>query len=216
MSDKALKRAAFAVLISVAAHVAVLSVFTAGMRMRPERIRTVRLNVSELEFSAAGETGARVADTGASVPSKSAIAPIVPAAALPPETKWSAAPSPASARPAVDVSPPDEKPRFEIPEAGEASAERAGVRVDAKMSGSIVPVYPRASRMRGEEGVVRLEALVDTSGRVVKVQVRVSSGYPRLDEAAAAALETARFEPAMSDGSPIESKVLLPFVFRLD
>jgi protein TonB len=84
------------------------------------------------------------------------------------------------------------------------------------MLNSIVPVYPRVSRMRGEEGKVLLEVFVDGSGTVVEVQIRASSGYPRLDKAAVAALENARFDPALSDGTPVESRVLLPFVFKLD
>jgi TonB family protein len=216
VSNKTLKRAALAVLISVAVHTAIVLAFVGKIRQYPVHSKPVELNVSFLEFSTAGKTVSSVSGNNVSALPKIAIPHAVPASAPSPEIKWPAAVPPVAAPPVSDVSPPLEKPRFRTPETGEAASERAGVRVDAKMLNSIVPVYPRVSRMRGEEGKVLLEVLVDRSGTVVEVQIRASSGYPRLDKAAVAALENARFDPALSDGTPVESRVLLPFVFKLD
>lgn len=216
MSNKTLKRAALAVLISVAVHTAIVLAFVGKLRQYPVRSKPVELNVSFLEFSAAGKNVPSVPVNNVPALPKIAIPHAVPALASSPEIKWSAAVPPAAAPRVSDVSLPVEKPHFRTPETGGAASERAGVRVDAKMLNSIVPVYPRVSRMRGEEGKVLLEVFVDSSGTVVEVQIRASSGYSRLDKAAVTALETARFEPALSDGLPVESRVLLPFVFKLD
>ena len=65
-----------------------------------------------------------------------------------------------------------------------------------KATGSIPqPAYPDISQENGEEGVVTLTVLVDPSGKVVNVKVARSSGFARLDRAAANAARNGRFKP---------------------
>jgi protein TonB len=45
------------------------------------------------------------------------------------------------------------------------------------------PVYPRESLLNREQGTVVLLIEVDESGKITSVQVKESSGYPRLDQA---------------------------------
>ena len=75
--------------------------------------------------------------------------------------------------------------------------------------------YTSAARMAREEGVVLLALLVDAEGRVQSVRLRVSSGYPRLDQIAQDTVRTWRFEPALQAGQKVESQLLQPIRFTL-
>jgi protein TonB len=61
--------------------------------------------------------------------------------------------------------------------------------------GSIPVPYPPVSRKLGEEGEVVLALRLNTDGKVTGAAIERSSGFPRLDEAARAALIGARFPP---------------------
>jgi protein TonB len=77
------------------------------------------------------------------------------------------------------------------------------------------PVYPRLARERGYEGTVLLEIDVLVSGRPGTVQVRHSSGYPLLDDAAVQAVRRWTFRPAQRGYTPVSLTVELPIRFRL-
>jgi protein TonB len=78
------------------------------------------------------------------------------------------------------------------------------------------PLYPALSRRLREEGVVRLNILVDPDGSVARLEIAKSSGYPRLDEAAAKTVRSSwKFEPARQGGKPIQAWVIVPIEFTL-
>ena len=77
------------------------------------------------------------------------------------------------------------------------------------------PNYPEASRRRGEEGVVRVELLVDPSGRVVDVRVLESSGFSALDAEAVKTVRDWRFRPAQRGGLPVAGSITTAVHFRL-
>lgn len=77
------------------------------------------------------------------------------------------------------------------------------------------PRYPRAARLRGMEGVVVLSVDVDAGGRPTGVQVKNSSGFTLLDEAALEAVRDWRFVPASRGGRPIAAPVEVPVRFSL-
>ena len=81
---------------------------------------------------------------------------------------------------------------------------------------AIEPVYPLGARRRGEEGTVLLEVRVDRRGRVLKVEVIESSGYPHLDRSAEKALKRTRFSPARQNGWSIEATVTIAIRFQLE
>ena len=54
------------------------------------------------------------------------------------------------------------------------------------------PAYPRMSRRMGEQGTVLLRVFISAEGRAEKAEIRTSSGYARLDEAAVIAHVAAR------------------------
>lgn len=77
------------------------------------------------------------------------------------------------------------------------------------------PVYPPFSRRLGEAGVVVVLVELDEQGLVAAAHVKTSSGYPRLDEAALAAVKTWRCTPATRNGQPVRAIALQPFNFIL-
>ncbi|TXG99822.1 MAG: energy transducer TonB [Nevskiaceae bacterium] len=79
------------------------------------------------------------------------------------------------------------------------------------------PEYPRVSVRMEEEGVVTLKYVVGIEGGVTKVDVIKSSGYKRLDNAAAQQiLQKWRFKPATIDGIPIEQTFTSTMTFLLN
>ncbi|MCZ2087979.1 MAG: energy transducer TonB [Burkholderiales bacterium] len=123
-----------------------------------------------------------------------------------------AAPATASAPTAFAVAPPAAAP------AAVAAPPPAlvGARFDADYLHNPKPVYPAASRRLGEEGRVLLRVRVSAQGLPLSVDVRQSSGSPRLDEAARAAVERWRFVPAKQGTEAVESTVVVPLQFTLD
>jgi protein TonB len=78
------------------------------------------------------------------------------------------------------------------------------------------PNYPEASRRRGEQGVVRVELLVDPNGRVVDVRVLESSGFSALDAEAVQTVRDWRFRPAQRAGVPVAGSITTAVHFRLE
>jgi len=77
------------------------------------------------------------------------------------------------------------------------------------------PVYPPLSRRLGEEGAVVLRVELDEQGTVSRAAIVTGSGSPRLDEAALAAVQSWRCQPAWQDGRPVPAIALQPFQFVL-
>ena len=93
---------------------------------------------------------------------------------------------------------------------------RTGVSIPASYAATNrPPVQPARSLRNGEEGRVMLRVLVQADGTAGEVQVRTSSGFPMLDEAARSAVQTWRFNPATSSGKPVAEWYLVPIVFKL-
>lgn len=78
------------------------------------------------------------------------------------------------------------------------------------------PAYPGLSRRQGEQGRVILRVLVNAGGSADEVQVRTSSGFPRLDEAARDTVRRWRFVSAKRGTEPVAAWVLIPITFRLE
>ncbi|CAH0348893.1 energy transducer TonB [Aquabacterium sp. CECT 9606] len=78
------------------------------------------------------------------------------------------------------------------------------------------PIYSPASLELGESGTVTMLILVDEQGRAKEVKVTKSSGYPRLDRAAVAAENAARFQPYLEAGVPRSVWVPHSITFNLE
>lgn len=88
--------------------------------------------------------------------------------------------------------------------------------VTAAAMGYLVPPpaeVPLASRRAGESGVVWLRVVVDVQGLPAEVRVQRSSGHPRLDAQAVAAMRQARFRPHTEGGLALEVEVLAPIEY---
>jgi protein TonB len=80
---------------------------------------------------------------------------------------------------------------------------------------TIAASYPSSARLLGEEGLVKVETDINANGVVTACRVAVSSGFGSLDNAALDAVQRARFLPAMKNGRPVASKILVPIRFQL-
>lgn len=78
------------------------------------------------------------------------------------------------------------------------------------------PPYPSVSRRLGETGKVVLRVELDETGRVTAAKVITSSGHPRLDAAALAAVKTWRCQPVQREGQAVRALALQPFEFTLE
>jgi protein TonB len=119
------------------------------------------------------------------------VAPAVPLAAPPPAEPVAAAPAAAPA----PVTPPI---------------------FNADYLENPPPAYPPLARRLGEQGRVILRVLVSAEGRAAEVQVRTSSGHPRLDEAARDAVRRWKFVPARRGPEAVRAWVLIPISFKLE
>lgn len=77
------------------------------------------------------------------------------------------------------------------------------------------PDYPQAAQRRGESGTAVVRFVVGVDGRVESAQIQKSSGYPRLDEAALAAVQGGSCRPWREGGVPVRVAYAQPFVFGL-
>jgi len=77
------------------------------------------------------------------------------------------------------------------------------------------PKYPRSARARGEEGMVILDMVIETNGRVSAVTIVTTSGYAALDTAAVEAVRRWRFEPARNVMKCLSIRRKMPIVFKL-
>ncbi|MCQ8105437.1 energy transducer TonB [Methylomonas sp. SURF-2] len=78
------------------------------------------------------------------------------------------------------------------------------------------PAYPDQSRQQGEQGRVLVRVLVTTDGTVDQVNLRKSSGYPRLDSAALETVKNWRFVPAQHGSRVVSAWVVVPISFSLE
>lgn len=72
----------------------------------------------------------------------------------------------------------------------------------------VQPVYPVLSVRRREEGTVAVAFTVDAKGRPVKVRIKKSSGFDRLDDAALACIRQWRFQLRASAPAKPEEFIL--------
>lgn len=81
---------------------------------------------------------------------------------------------------------------------------------------AVEPVYPEAYRAQGIEGNVVVRVVIATTGRVSRVDIAKSSGYPEFDAAAEKAARLETFAPAEENGRPIEYTITFTYRFRLN
>lgn len=78
------------------------------------------------------------------------------------------------------------------------------------------PAYPPLARRMREQGRVVLRVLIGAEGTAADVQVRTSSGFARLDDAARETVRRWKFIPAKRGAQAVEAWVLIPISFKLE
>ena len=77
------------------------------------------------------------------------------------------------------------------------------------------PPYPISSRENGEQGAVMLYACITDHGKLERVDLAQSSGYPALDQSALNTIRNWSFRPAQESGKSIPMCYRLPIRFLL-
>lgn len=123
----------------------------------------------------------------------------------------------------VDAPPPPPVPAARpAPPAPPVAAE--GVQDDVVMDSRVLtavylsnpkPVYPNVSRRLGEQGTVMLRVFVTIAGQPAQIELKSSSGFPRLDRAALNAVRGWTFSPATRGDRAVDAWVLVPIRFSL-
>jgi len=94
------------------------------------------------------------------------------------------------------------------------SAEPVSKAVPAEILSKPTPLYTQEARNLRIEGEVLLEVVLESSGNLHVLRVVRGLGHG-LDDNAVKAAEQIRFKPAMRDGQPADSTVVLHIIFQL-
>ena len=97
----------------------------------------------------------------------------------------------------------------------DADTQLKGITGGRAGNSEIRPYYPLGARLRGEEGVVKVEVCVGGNGHALNCAVVKSSGFLALDDAALAAVKRARFVTASGAAPAKDSKTVLTFRFDI-
>jgi TonB family protein len=97
----------------------------------------------------------------------------------------------------------------------ENAKEKTRVDVMPVVETRAMPKYPDAAKKDHLEGKVDLNVLVDTRGRVEKVEV-LKTDARIFNEAAIRSAKEWTFKPALKNGKPVATWVTIPFQFKLE
>ncbi|MEC5408066.1 energy transducer TonB [Paraburkholderia sp. MPAMCS5] len=78
------------------------------------------------------------------------------------------------------------------------------------------PDYPALSRRRGETGTAYVKFVVGLTGKLENIELKKSSGFSRLDDAALAAAHASACKPYLEDGQPVRAAYTQPYNFNLE
>jgi protein TonB len=171
---------------------------------------------------------AQTPDIAKPVPKPLVRAPLAAAAvkSREPEPRAESTPATTSTEAAITVAPSMASGVESAPQTGAAAslvpskpkppAPVIAPRFDVAYLNNPRPEYPRMARRLGEHGRVTLHVYVNAAGLAEKVDIRTSSGYPRLDEAARDAVRNWKFIPARQGDESIGAWVLVPISFVLE
>lgn len=99
--------------------------------------------------------------------------------------------------------------------AGEGQILKVGGAVkEPVLLSQVQPIYPEEARKNKVQGIVKLAAVIDEKGVVVKVEP-IESPDPSLAEAAAAAVKQWTYKPATKKGKPVKVGMTITVNFRL-
>jgi protein TonB len=117
-----------------------------------------------------------------------------------------ATPTASSAQAAAPTSPTEGEPTITL------AAPKNVAHLDCQVR---QPDYPLLSKRRGETGVAWVRFVVGPSGKIENVELKKSSGYARLDDAAIDAVRGSSCKPYVENGEPVRAACTQPFEFSL-
>ncbi len=87
---------------------------------------------------------------------------------------------------------------------------------DAEYLHNPKPEYPRISKQRNEQGKVIVNVFIGTDGSPQKAEIKTSSGFERLDQAALATVKSWRYVPGKRGGVPEAMWFAVPINFVME
>ncbi|MFP3567860.1 energy transducer TonB [Paraburkholderia sp. SIMBA_030] len=136
----------------------------------------------------------------------------LPQAAAPSPTPV-AAPDPTPPAPAAPAAPAAQA----APAIGRQTMEIAAPKNVSHLDCNIAkPDYPSLSRRRGETGTAYVKFVVGLTGKLENIELKKSSGFSRLDDAALAAVHASACKPYLENGQPIRAAYTQPYDFNLN
>lgn len=130
-------------------------------------------------------------------------------------------PTPTPAAPMGMTSPQPPAPAMAAPVATAPTAPSAPARLelpssDAAYLNNPKPPYPALSKRLGEQGKVVVRVLIGADGTAQQAEIRTSSGYDRLDQAALTTVLKWRYVPGKRGGVPEAMWFNVPINFVLE
>ena len=184
----------------------------------PEPVITLTLEAAPKRILATPARPAVSIPTPPKVEPVKTVEPVVPIAKVeePPAMKIA---DPVPIEPVVKPTPPEKV-------CGDGSSTKPGLDLTTTPAQPLVkaqpdylknpdPPYPPTALRRHQEGQVQLAVKVSAQGRAENVEVKKSSGFPLLDEAALKAVRDWEFEPAKIGLFTVESEIEVPVRFKL-
>lgn len=121
---------------------------------------------------------------------------------------------PAPAAPPVPAAPPAQQAAPAISrETMQITAPKNVSHLDCNIA---KPDYPALSRRRGETGTAYVKFVVGLTGKLESIELKKSSGFGRLDDAALAAVQASVCKPYLENGQPIRVTYTQPYDFNLN
>jgi len=75
--------------------------------------------------------------------------------------------------------------------------------------------YPPGAVRLGQEGRCSVQLTIAAEGKITAATLASSTGFALLDEACLTAVRGQRMRPALRDGKPVESRAVVPIVWKL-
>ncbi len=116
--------------------------------------------------------------------------------------------------PPLPVEPKADK-ELPAPEEARSSVDN-GITLPIPVNDNPHPDYPPQARRLGEEGRVVLRLLIKSDGKVGSIEMKTSSGFALLDEAAIESVRKWQFTPASDGKQPIDYWVNVPINFKIN
>ncbi len=186
---------------------------------RSYTVATLRTKLAAAQAVQQRETQQQAQQVAAAAAQAAARSEAAAAAAAPtpaPSTRPPVAPTPAASAPApVAVAPVQAPPPAPVVTPPRAPAPAEVVQTRARPLRQVPPAYPAGAARRRQQGWVELEFVVAEDGSVRDVTVLRAQPARVFDREAIRAMEQSRFEPALRNGQPIESRERQRVEFKL-